>query len=124
MSAILPLVIVFSPAPELSVEFQRLLALLSLPMARCSGINQLSAVLNLYQEHTPVVCMPFALSDGRSSVNETLQLRSHAQFRSIKILGLLTLLDKISLHAFFGAGADIVQPRRRRRRIGNSHPRC
>jgi PAS domain S-box-containing protein len=108
MKPILPIVIVFPPAAELSVEFQRLIAMLSLPMARCNGINQLPALLDLYPESTPVICMPFVLNDGRSGVNETLQIRNHAQFRGIKILGLLTLLDKISLHAFFGAGADIV----------------
>ncbi len=103
-----PVVILFKPALELAPHIQLPMNQLPVAFAVCNSTEDLSECLRLYHTNTPVICMPFVLDGGRSGINETLQIRSLEAFKDLKIIGFLTLHDKISMHSFFSAGADIV----------------
>lgn len=103
-----PVVILFKPAADLAPQIHAILGHLKIALANCLSIDDLPACLRLYPEHVPVLCIPLVLDGGRSGINETMQLKSNPAFRHFKILGLLTLYDKISLYSFYSSGAEVV----------------
>lgn len=108
MNNLPPVAILFKPSLELAPYFQAPMNELPIAFAVCNSTPDLSECLRLYPNNAPVICMPFVLDGGRSGINETLQIRSIEAYREIKIIAFLTLHDKISLHSFFSAGADVV----------------
>jgi PAS domain S-box-containing protein len=108
MSQLQPLAIIFPPAVDSPAEFRALLKGISIRSDTCPDLKTLKTILLRYPSCTPVVLMPFVLEGGQSGVQRTLEIKQHTTFSHVKIMGLLTLFDKISLHSFFGAGADVV----------------